>query len=148
MVLKYIEKDIFTLNDSEYHFVHCVAADIGWDAKSGTQGIAKVFNEKYMIKDLINMFGITPIVGEAIKTDCVFNLITKARYFYKPTYDSMKRSLYGLKDLLRTNNIDRIAMPYIGTGLDKLEWKIVEGIIKEVFEDTPFLEILVCKKPQ
>ena len=38
-----------------------------------------------------------------------------------------------------------IAMPFIGCGLNRLEWCKVSEIIKEVFEYTD-VEILVCKQ--
>ena len=37
----------------------------------------------------------------------------------------------------------KIAMPKIGSGLDRLNWQDVEQIIKDVFADTD-VEILVC----
>ena len=43
------------------------------------------------------------------------------------------------------NGINKIAMPMIGCGLDKLNWDKVSQIIKETFKDTD-IEILVCKK--
>ena len=38
----------------------------------------------------------------------------------------------------------KIAMPQIGCGLDRLKWKDVSDVIKDVFADTD-IEILVCK---
>ena len=40
--------------------------------------------------------------------------------------------------------INRIAMPVIGCGLDKLDWHRVSKLIKEIFVNTE-VEIIVCK---
>ena len=42
------------------------------------------------------------------------------------------------------NNINKIAMPIIGCGLDRLEWNKVSQIIQDLFCDID-IEILVCK---
>ena len=79
----------------------------------------------------------------------VFNLVTKIRYYEKPTYQSMTDSLKRMRvicdGLGEARNIHKIAMPTIGCGLDRLQWDRVSEIIKEVFKDSD-LEILVCKK--
>ena len=41
-----------------------------------------------------------------------------------------------LKKYIVENNFERILMPKIGCGLDKLEWKNVKKIVEEVFEGT------------
>ena len=82
--------------------------------------------------------------GECILEDRVFNLITKACYWGKPTYRSMRNALVSMKEICNKHDCKKVAMPVIGCGLDKLEWSKVSEIIKEVFEDTD-IEILVCK---
>lgn len=71
----------------------------------------------------------------------VYHLVTKDRYFHKPTYRDMVGALFDLRYF--THNSDKIAMPKIGCGLDKLEWSKVRKIIFDVFESTD-VEILVC----
>jgi len=75
--------------------------------------------------------------------DPVFNLITKEHYYNKPTYDTLEQSLISMLFLIKSNNVKNIAMPKIGCGLDKLEWKKVRGIIKDVFMDED-VNIVVC----
>lgn len=44
---------------------------------------------------------------------------------------------------MQENNIEKIAMPKIGCGLDKLNWCDVSSAIKEIFADSS-IEIVVC----
>jgi hypothetical protein len=72
------------------------------------------------------------------------HLVTKERYFHKPTYLSLTTALEDMnRTWLRMHNDIKLAMPKIGCGLDKLEWDKVKEIILSVFGKTDF-EILVC----
>jgi O-acetyl-ADP-ribose deacetylase (regulator of RNase III) len=74
----------------------------------------------------------------------VIHLVTKDRYFNKPTYQAIYDALHDLKlQIINEGMPMKLAMPKIGCGLDKLEWDKVREIILEVFEKTD-LEILVC----
>ena len=52
----------------------------------------------------------------------IYNLITKQRYFQKPTYDAIFNTLSEMKDAI-ANNIRSIAMPKIACGLDKMSFQ-------------------------
>lgn len=82
--------------------------------------------------------------GDCILEDRVLNLITKERYFHKPTIITMKAALQEMKEICEKKSITKIAMPTIGAGLDRLKWEDVAAQIKNIFEDTD-IEILVCK---
>lgn len=84
-------------------------------------------------------------VGDCIQQGRVFNLVTKERYWMKPTYQSIRTALHEMKWLCREIHVEKIAMPVIGCGLDRLEFSKVSGIIKDVFNDMD-IEILVCKQ--
>ncbi len=84
------------------------------------------------------------LTGECILIDNVLNLITKKKYYHKPTYQSMLEAITMMKVVCKANNIKKIAMPQIGCGLDQLEWGKVSKIILDVFSGTD-IEILVCK---
>lgn len=82
-----------------------------------------------------------------------FNLVTKEKYWQKPTYNSLKAvlinaKLYSLmvsdKGVKKPKPV-KLAMPRIGCGLDRLQWDKVKAIIEEVFANTD-VEILVCVK--
>jgi O-acetyl-ADP-ribose deacetylase (regulator of RNase III) len=73
----------------------------------------------------------------------VLNLITKSKYWHKPTYNSIGSALIGMKFLIERHGLHKIVMPKIGSGLDGLSWPRVREIIKDIFKDTD-IEILVC----
>ena len=136
MNLKIIEKDIFTLPKDEWVFAHCVSADF----KMG-KGIAPIFKKKFNL----DLSTYSPgVLGQAIFVNGVFNLVTKEKYFHKPTYESLKWALINMAIQVKEIYIPNLAMPKIGTGLDKLSWNRVKDLIYEVFDDI-VVNITVCK---
>ena len=65
----------------------------------------------------------------------VFYLVTKERYFNKPTMESLEASLRRMRDLCTQHHVRRLAMPRIGCGLDQLEWNQVSQLIQQIFKD-------------
>ena len=81
---------------------------------------------------------------KCIEIDNVFNLITKEKYWQKPTYKSLEDSLIEMREKISKNgNIKRLVMPKIGCGLDRLSWEKVEPMIKEIFKNLD-IEIIIC----
>lgn len=72
----------------------------------------------------------------------VANLVTKFKYYNKPTYDSVKNALVDMKRQCVERGLCHIAMPQIACGLDGLSWSQIRRTIKDVFEDSNF-EIVV-----
>ena len=144
--MKYIEKqgDLFSLK-YDYFLVHCISADYALG-----KGIAKTFDSKYNMRE--KLFATYPIdknqedqyVGKALLIENVFNLVTKKRYFQKPTYDVLQGALDNLAEQCAEKEINRLAMPMIGCGLDKLNWVNVRSMIIETFRNTE-IEIVICK---
>lgn len=126
--------------DDKYYYAHCISADFEMDA-----GIAVDFKKKFHMKSkLQNMWkGQTPDYPQAILIDKVFNLITKAKYYGKPTYKTIEVAIQDMQEICVQENIKYLAMPKIGCGLDRLSWDKVRKILSETFKDTD-IEILVC----
>lgn len=128
--------------------VHCISADFALG-----KGIAKEFDKRFQVKrklqlykpNYLTYYNINNIKGDVIFVGSIANLITKERYFHKPTYESLGESLIKLADICRTNRLQTIAMPLIGCGLDQLEWGKVSDMIKEIFADTD-TDIIVVKR--
>lgn len=145
MTFKEINGDLFK-SDNMYTLVHCISRDCAMGA-----GIAVTFNNKFpeMKKQLKNTIrendlqGYFAILYRGERN--VINLITKEKYWHKPTYSSLKTSLLNAKQIILRNNIKHIAMPVIGCGLDRLQWSKVSAMIKEIFADTD-VEIVVYHK--
>lgn len=136
-------RDLFTVPQG-YYLAHCISGDYSLGA-----GIAAQFVDVYNMRYKLHRNYPIPDgekfanVGEALLIDNVFNLVTKDRVYHKPTYDTLIETLEDMKEQCENLDINKIAMPRIGCGLDGLSWDTVEKIIKEVFEDT-YMEILIC----
>lgn len=141
------------------HFLaHCISADF----KMG-KGIATEFVRRYNLKELLldkykdNFQHIwedqSPLCDLTRFNDTkgVFSLITKPKYFKKPTYDTLRKSLEEMKVLVKkiideSNETVKIAMPQIGCGLDKLEWNKVKEMVIEMFADINVELLFVYKE--
>ncbi|MBQ6344174.1 MAG: hypothetical protein IJI41_13705 [Anaerolineaceae bacterium] len=151
MIYKEEKRNLFTL-PGEYMLAHCISSDYALGA-----GIAKIFKDKLGVKDALLKLNnknfwdgkgrceIVGVLNEADETVYVVNLITKCRYFQKPTYRSLEESLSDMKKKLVHDfpEVRKIGMPLIGCGLDKLQWNKVSEIIKQNFEKTDY-EIIIC----
>lgn len=146
MIYKEEKCDLFSVPD-DYYLVHCISADFAL-GKGITVEFDKRFNMKQKLKDeFLNFIDEYmyryKLDAECILIDRVLNLVTKERYYQKPTYSSIKQALEMMKLVCKANDIHKVAMPKIGCGLDRLEWDKVSEIIQDVFKDTD-IEILVC----
>lgn len=136
-----IIQDLFTV-DKSYALAHCISKD----CKMGL-GIAKEFTKRYrnMKYKLLEK---NPQIGQAIVYYSagrpIFNLITKEKYWHKPTYATFEESIISLKTQMIELKLKKIAIPQIGAGLDRLNWNKNREIIKNIFKDTD-VEIVVCK---
>lgn len=147
MIYREENMDLFSVSD-DYYLAHCISADFDMD-----RGIVVEFNRRFDMKrklqskypNYLSQYTHKRIGGDCILEGKVFNLITKERYFHKPTIITMRLALEKMKQICLENNIKKIAMPVIGCGLDRLNWNDVSEQIKSVFTDM-HVEILVCKR--
>lgn len=142
MKYKEVRKNLFEI-DNKYTLVQCLSTDC--DKK---EGIVVQFDKKF--KGLMNyLINKSPKITECIlyqkniNSQKVLNLFTKKKYYAKPSYISFEKSILNMKKVCLENNIDKIAMPKIDSGKDKLNWAKNRDIIKKIFEDTE-IEIIVC----
>lgn len=129
--------DLF--DNQDWYLAHCISSDCALGA-----GIAVEFEKRFELKKVLLKLPMEErkhptciLVGK------VFNLITKERYFHKPTYETMALALRKMRALAEANNVARIAMPRIGSGLDKLVWEKVFLLIKTEFKDSD-IQVRVC----
>ena len=141
------KRDLFSVPD-DYYLAHCISADFAMG-----KGIAVEFNRRFDMKnklkahypDYLNQWQREKKRSGCILAGRVFNLITKERYFQKPTYETLRGALECMKALCVQKGVRRAAMPVIGCGLNRLAWEQVSAVIQDVFSDTG-IEILVCIK--
>ena len=129
--LKYkeIEGDLFS---SKGCLAHCVSADFHMGV-----GVAKQVKTRYPTtypKDVNHKR--QPVFAQWIEGErrYVYHLVTKQRYFEKPTYESVKTSLQQMRTHAEWSGVHRISLPKIGCGLDQLNWSEIKSLIKEVFK--------------
>lgn len=149
MTYSEVKQDLFDCDDSWY-LAHCISADFALGA-----GIAKEFDRRFDMNrklresfpDYINRQWREYCfeAADAILIDRVFNLVTKERYWQKPTLDSLGIALILVRDHchLYGTHLRKLAMPKIGCGLDRLNWEDVKPMIFKLFGDTD-IEIRVC----
>ena len=137
MTYKEITGDLFTAG-SKPLYVHCISADFALGA-----GIAAEFARRGVKAELRSTYpmNVWHGVGYGLPTsmsgDCkVYNLVTKARCYDKPTILALQDALDGLKNYVISHKITEIVMPKIGCGLDRLKWNEVSLLIKDTFADT------------
>ena len=143
MTYQEVKKDLFEV-PACYQLVHCINGAYTLGA-----GIAKEFEDRMRMSHFLMLF--YPIrkgeeseyIGKALLVGRVFNLVTKAHHYNKPTYESLRSALEDMRDQCKKLDIHYLAMPKIGCGLDRLDWNKVSKMIKEVFSDLD-IEILVC----
>lgn len=148
MIYREEYRDLFSV-PNEYYLAHCISADFGMG-----KGIAVLFNKHYDMKntlqlkyrDYVNIWHANGYKGDCILEWRVFNLVTKERYWHKPTYESMQAALDRMYSICINTGIRKIAMPVIGCGLDRLEWSRVSRMIIDTFDNLTDMEILVCKQ--
>ena len=139
MIYKEVVGDLFK-SPTSFILVHCISSDFALGA-----GIAKTFNYKYGVRDhLINTYKrnkweyrgyclLSDSYENNTKKWTVANLVTKNKYYEKPTYKTLADSLKELKGICVEKDYHHIAMPVIGCGLDGLTWDKVSAIIKDIF---------------
>ncbi len=145
------QMNLFAVSKDNY-LVHCISSDFALGA-----GIAKEFRNRGTARQLEMRYSKNWWIGHGycLMTDIpgfkgVYNLVTKERYFNKPTYFTLEEALMNLKRELGypgvadENGAINIAMPYIGCGLDRLQWNEVKEVIYKVLGDIENLNITVC----
>lgn len=139
MIFKIEQGDLFDLKNTHL-LVHCISKDCVLGA-----GIASTFRKHYPeLASELNFY----IMNTNTTRRCllfngeVANLITKERYFNKPTYEDLQLALDELKGIVINKGYTKLAMPKIGCGLDGLSWRIVKNMIIQTFNHLN-IEIIV-----
>lgn len=136
-----VKGDLFAVTTTS-SLAHCVSEDL----KMG-KGIADTFSKKFGQVD--KLIAQNKKVGQGAQIihpttqQHVFYMITKQRYFEKPTYEALFCCLVELRELCKNLGITHLAMPRIGCGLDKLSWDIIQLYIKCVFQSCQDITVTI-----
>jgi len=134
-----VNQDLFKL--SNVCLAHCVSKDL--EMKKGIASeFRKRFNNIFALRKQNQDIGGVAIIKD--KERYIYYLITKGKYYHKPKLQDVCSALVNLRQHLTRNNINKIAIPRIGSGLDRLDWeKQVKPLIEYVFRRDN-IEIIVC----
>lgn len=134
-MIREIKGNVFNYITENDYIAHCISGDFALGA-----GIAKEIDKRYGVKKVLKS---NPYykkyqsgVGYVLTTYKVFNMITKEKYWEKPTYYALEKCLETLRQMCIGHHLTTIHMPRIGCGLDQLDWKIVYPIICKIFKDS------------
>ncbi|KAH8364057.1 hypothetical protein KR084_002024, partial [Drosophila pseudotakahashii] len=131
--LSEVDGDLFSAPKT-YSLAHCVGADLAMGA-----GIAVQFKKVYGKVDELRAQNASSGEVAVLKDDqrYIYYLVTKPQSWGKPTYESLQASLEQMREHMRKNNVDKLAIPKIGCGIDGLEWEKVSGVLEYVFGQEP-----------
>ncbi|XP_049840597.1 uncharacterized protein LOC126285328 isoform X2 [Schistocerca gregaria] len=124
--------DLFTA-PADYSLAHCVAEDM----RMGS-GIAVTFKKMFRrVDELLDQHKRQGQVA-VLELDgrFIYYLVTKPESTGKPTMETLERSLVAMRQHVIENNVGKIAMPRIGCGLDRLEWRLVKQLLESIFSGT------------
>jgi hypothetical protein len=128
MGVQYVEGDLFTSPDPA--LAHCVSADFHMSA-----GIAARFQERFGHRTYLQT--VPSAIGDVVAVPAgplvIFYLVTKARYYHRPTYGALWTTLSALRRQCVLLGIRRVSVPRLGCGLDHLEWSKVRALIRRIF---------------
>ena len=140
MEYRLIQDDVF--NHKDCYYAHCISRDYALGA-----GIAVEFDKRYDMRNrLLKLAEEKPetLDEKCIEVENVFNLITKEKYWQKPSYKSLEESLLEMKEKLSKNkNIKKLVIQKIVCGIDILSWDKFEPMVQYIFKDLD-IEIVVC----
>ena len=142
MIYREVCGNLFAQGNGQ-NLAHCVSADFQM-----SRGNAKIFRDRFGgIDELIASHA---TVGDTAKLTRghrhIFYLITKKKYYDKPTLSSLKKCLLHLKTQVVELGIINLDIPKIASGLDKIPWDITKQLLLEIFFDSVDFELTVWHK--
>ena len=133
MILNEKKGNLFELND-RYTLVHCISEDCEMGAGIAVEFKKRFGMKNYLLETIQQVSKYYPCaIFYPFSKQGVINMITKKKYWNKPTYESFTKSLIEVRDICIQKDIKYIGMPKIGCGLDRLQWGRVREIIQDVF---------------
>ncbi|XP_065177227.1 ADP-ribose glycohydrolase OARD1-like [Sycon ciliatum] len=132
-ILTEVKGDLFS-SPATAALAHCISADVRMGA-----GIAKIFKAKFGGVSELQRQGARPGGLASLQRSgrFVYYLVTKEKYYQKPTYETLRQSLQSMRAHCEANGVKHVCMPKIGCGLDGLEWARVAKVIRDVFSGSP-----------
>lgn len=132
--IEFKKGDLF--NSTDEALAHCVSKDLAMGA-----GIAKEFRKRFgkvefLRQQQCNVGDVAYMDSwnkKAKTTQTLFYMVTKEKYYQKPTIRTVSKALQRLRYLIIEMGITTLSMPMISTGLDQMSWPLVLQEIETAF---------------
>ena len=126
--------DLFVDCPKHFPLAHCVSLDMKM-----TRGIAvsfkRTFQNVQFLKSQVNQVGQCATLNFYGRH--VFYLVTKRRFFHKPSYYSLTQALQALRSHMEALGLSDLGIPgKMSCGLDNLNWERVKEIIVGIFANS------------
>jgi len=127
-----VEGDLFQAT-TDYALGHCVSKDFKM-----SKGIALEFRRKFGQVDQLLQQNKQIMEIAAIKCNGrnILYIITKDSHQQKPTYETIFYALKNLREYCESNNINKVALPKIGSGHDQLNWEQIRTMLRYIFKNS------------
>ena len=113
------DETIFQANTA---IAHCISADAKMSKGLAETNCRRVNGLQEQCRRAKATVGSALPYWDPDSNNFIYNLVTKSKFFEKPTLDNLRISLENMRGHALLNNITTISMPRIGCGLDKLQW--------------------------
>lgn len=138
LLFKLVEKRGFTkvvmATAPDISMAHCVSADL--EMKGGiTPAFKKLCHGFEELKKQERRVGHVA-VSKRNESSFIYHLVTRQNWWDAATPASMRSCLEYLREHCLLNGVDKLVVPRLGTGEDRLDWVFVKQIFEDVFKDT------------
>ena len=144
-MLTFLKADLFTLDADALVLPANTVGTLGG-------GLAAAFNRRY--PGLLEPYRAacrsgelrigTIFVWQAPTGERIICLPTKTHYRLDSDLDNIRQGLRALREWVRVNRPRRVALPALGCGLGRLDWREVQPIIQSEMADLDNSEIYAC----
>ncbi|CAI6372075.1 unnamed protein product [Macrosiphum euphorbiae] len=116
-----------------YSITHYISQDVKM-----SQGMAIMFRRKFGNVEILKsqhpkIHGVLYIRQE---NRYILYMVTKPKYWQKPSLEDMFLTVQNLKFVCIELNIKKLEMPRYGSGFDQLDWLSIRTMIRFIFKET------------
>ena len=135
-MITFVEGSLFSANKG-FSLAQCISGDVRYGM---FRGISVQFLEHYPGLEQLRSYSVLnlgAVVPVKIRGKFIYNLITKPLHWHKPVPYNLFVALKSMKSHASDNSVRDIAVPFLGSGLDRLDFfNVVFPMNETVFGGT------------
>lgn len=136
-------KSIFK-NSTDYALAVCISEDAAFNEGVSIEFAKLLPNTTSYVRQMSLKKGNAYLLSvNEERTQNVFYLVTKSRFYDKPSQVDFRKAVYDMREWAIRQNITKIAMNKLGTPLDGLDWDDCRAFLVDMFKNTN-IELLIC----